>query len=56
MMRWLLGQHERAVYIAGWNAAVADKHAEATARMLLGWCGPAVVSLSAAQRARKAAR
>lgn len=29
--------------VSPWNPAIADRHAEATARLLLGDCGPAIV-------------
>jgi hypothetical protein len=28
-------------HVSPWNGLIADQHAAATERMLLGWCGPA---------------
>lgn len=52
-MRWWTTA-EPAVYIEGWNEVVAERHAVKTARMLLGWCGPARVVGDRVVEAREA--
>lgn len=42
-MRWLIFGRDDLGHISGWNPLVAERHAEATARYLLGACGPAKV-------------
>lgn len=53
ILRWLLGQHSRAVYVTPWNAWIADQHMLNTERYMTGWCGPVQAEPTAAQRARK---
>lgn len=43
ILRWLWAAPSRPAYIRPWNRAVADRHAEATERLLLGAAGPARV-------------
>lgn len=40
ILEWLLGS-SRPEHVYPWNAVIAERHEEATARMLLGACGPA---------------
>jgi hypothetical protein len=54
MIRWLLGQRERAVYITPWNDWIAAKHMANTEHLLLGWCGPVQAAPTAAQRSSSA--
>lgn len=42
MLRWLWDTTDLG-YVSPWSPLIAERHAEATARMLLGDCGPAVV-------------
>lgn len=42
-MTWLCGERDDLGSLHPWDAVIAEKHAEATARLLLGACGPARV-------------
>lgn len=39
IFEWLLGRSEHA-HVTPWNAVIAERYADETARMLLGACGP----------------
>ena len=51
--RWFQ-RAEPAVYVEKWNPVIAEQHAANTARMLLGWCGPAKVVGNRIVEAREA--
>ena len=41
ILQWLFGASSEPGHVTPWNPVIADRHAAATARMLLGACGPA---------------